>query len=117
MCGIIGAKFYNITEEQLETIEKVFHNHELALGQLKYKGRPVRPSAIKKTFLLTVEGERDDISGIGQTRAAHALCRSLPQKMHLHHEQEKVGHYGLFNGKRFRTEVAPAIKSFITAQS
>jgi len=77
------------------------------------RNRLVEPAAIRRTALLTVEGERDDISGIGQTKAAHALCRGLPQKMHAHHEQEKVGHYGLFNGRRFQQSVAPVIKDFI----
>ena len=62
---------------------------------------------------MTIEGERDDISGIGQTRAAHALARELPERMRAHHEQEGVGHYGLFNGRRFRDEIAPKIKAFI----
>ncbi len=73
------------------------------------------PAAIERTALLTIEGERDDISGLGQTRAAHTLIPNLPAAMHAHIEQEGVGHYGLFNGRRFRTEVAPAIKDFIRA--
>jgi poly(3-hydroxybutyrate) depolymerase len=63
--------------------------------------------------MLTIEGERDDISGIGQTRAAHALTTNLPETMRMHHEQKGVGHYGLFNGRRFNSEIAPLIKEFI----
>jgi len=97
----------------LQTIETVFHQHLLPRGLLKSRGRHVDPSAIDQTALLTIEGERDDISGIGQTRAAHSLCAALPEAMKQHWEQPGVGHYGLFNGKRFREEVAPRIKAFI----
>jgi poly(3-hydroxybutyrate) depolymerase len=97
----------------LQTIQTVFQEHLLPRGLMMSRDRLVEPAAIRKTALLTVEGERDDISGIGQTRAAHALCKGLPQKMHAHHEQAKVGHYGLFNGRRFQQEVAPVIKGFI----
>jgi len=99
----------------LQTIETVFQEHLLPRGLLMSRDRLVDPAAVERTALLTVEGERDDISGIGQTKAAHALCHNLPRDMHAHHEQEGVGHYGLFNGKRFREEVAPVIKDFIHA--
>jgi poly(3-hydroxybutyrate) depolymerase len=99
----------------LETIEKVFHNHELALGQLKYKGRPVRPSAIKKTFLLTVEGERDDICSVGQTLAAQDLCSGLRPYRKKHYMQPGVGHYGVFNGKRWDSQVYPVVREHIYA--
>jgi poly(3-hydroxybutyrate) depolymerase len=97
----------------LQTISAVFHDHLLPRGLLRTRDRRVDPGAIENTAILTIEGERDDISGIGQTRAAHALCRRLPESMHAHREQKGVGHYGLFNGRRFRQEIAPAIKEFI----
>ncbi len=97
----------------LQTIEAVFQEHLLPRGLLVSRGRLVEPAAIRRTALMTIEGERDDISGIGQTRAAHALTRELPKKLREHHEQPGVGHYGLFNGRRFREEIAPRIKAFI----
>ncbi len=100
----------------LQTISAVFQDHLLPRGLMISRDRPVDCAAITRTALMTVEGERDDISGIGQTRAAHRLCRHLPERMKMHHEQEGVGHYGLFNGSRFRRDVAPRIKSFIAAQ-
>jgi poly(3-hydroxybutyrate) depolymerase len=99
----------------LQTIAAVFQDHLLPRGLFVSRDRLVEPAAIERTALLTIEGERDDISGIGQTRAAHALCRNLSAERHLHHEQEGVGHYGLFNGRRFREDVAPVIKRFIAA--
>jgi len=103
----LNAEFY------LQTIEAVFHEHLLPRGLLTFRGAPVDPSANRRTATLTIEGERDDISGIGQTRAAHKLMPNLPEAMKQHLEQPSVGHYGLFNGRRFRTEVAPRIKGFI----
>jgi poly(3-hydroxybutyrate) depolymerase len=76
-------------------------------------GRKVDPSAIRKTALLTVEGEKDDITGAGQCSAAHRLCSSLPPAMHQHHLQMKVGHYGVFNGRRWREEILPHVRAFI----
>jgi poly(3-hydroxybutyrate) depolymerase len=99
----------------LQTIEAVFHEHLLPRGLLMWRNHKVNPSAITRTAMLTVEGERDDISGIGQTRAAHKLTPHLPADMRDHLEQQSVGHYGLFNGRRFKTEVAPRIKAFIAA--
>jgi poly(3-hydroxybutyrate) depolymerase len=99
----------------LQTIERVFHEHLLPRGLFVSRNRRVDPAAIEQTAMLTIEGERDDISGIGQTRAAHRLTRNLPEAMREHIEQEGVGHYGLFNGKRFRGEIAPRIKAFIAA--
>ena len=103
----LSAEFY------LQTVETVFVQHGLPKGKMTHRGRLVRPQAITKTALLTVEGERDDISGLGQTQAAHKLCSGLPEKMKAHHLQEKVGHYGVFNGSRFRAEIAPRIADFI----
>ncbi len=97
----------------LQTIEAVFQEHLLPRGLLFHRDQLVEPAAIRRTALMTIEGERDDISGIGQTRASHALARELPEKMRTHHEQPGVGHYGLFNGRRFREEIAPRIKAFI----
>jgi poly(3-hydroxybutyrate) depolymerase len=99
----------------LQTISAVFQDHLLPRGLLMSHDRPVDCAAITRTALLTIEGERDDISGIGQTRAAHPLCRNLPDRMKQHYEQPGVGHYGLFNGSRFRGEIAPRIKRFIAA--
>jgi poly(3-hydroxybutyrate) depolymerase len=107
----LSASFY------LQTISKVFQEHLLPRGLLVSRGRPVDPAAITRTALLTLEGERDDISGLGQTRAAHALCTNLPDDMHEHWEQPGVGHYGLFNGQRYREDVAPRIQRFIQTHS
>jgi poly(3-hydroxybutyrate) depolymerase len=105
----LSAEFY------LQTISAVFQEHLLPRGLLRHRGDLVDPSAIERTALLTIEGERDDISGLGQTRAAHKLAYRLPADMHGHFEQPGVGHYGLFNGRRFRNGVAPRIKQFILA--
>lgn len=102
-------------EYYLETISAVFQEHLLPRGKLVSRGRLVDPAAIERTALLTIEGERDDISGIGQTRASQALCRNLPSGMREHWEQPGVGHYGLFNGRRFREELAPRIGRFVRA--
>ncbi len=102
-------------EYYLQTIMTVFHEHLLPRGAMVSRGCAVDPAAITRTALLTVEGERDDISGIGQTRAAHKLCANLPDDRRGHLEQQGVGHYGLFNGRRFREEIAPKIKDFIKA--
>ncbi len=102
-------------EYYLQTIETVFQEHALPRGTMVSRNRRVEPAAIEQTALLTIEGERDDISGLGQTRAAHKLATNLPVEMREHREQKGVGHYGLFNGRRFREEVAPAIKAFMAA--
>ncbi|WP_335904920.1 polyhydroxyalkanoate depolymerase [Acidisphaera sp. L21] len=103
----LSSEFY------LQTINAVFHEHLLPRGLLVSRNRLVDPAAITRTAIMTVEGEKDDISGIGQTRVTHALTPNLPEHMHEHWEQPKVGHYGLFNGARFRNEIAPRIKTFI----
>ncbi len=102
----LTAEFY------LQTIDTVFVKHALPKGEMKHRGMPVDLSAIRRVGLLTVEGENDDISGIGQTLAAQDLCRSLPQSMKANYLQEKVGHYGVFNGSRFRNGVVPRIREF-----
>ncbi len=103
-------------EYYLQTIAAVFHEHLLPRGLLTWRGQRVDTAANRRTALLTVEGERDDISGVGQTRAAHALMPHLPDSEKQHWEQPKVGHYGLFNGRRFRRDVAPRIAAFIAAR-
>ncbi|HEX2256233.1 MAG TPA: polyhydroxyalkanoate depolymerase [Afifellaceae bacterium] len=103
----LTAEFY------LQTVDTVFVRHALPKGEMTHRGRPVRPESIRATALLTVEGERDDISGVGQTRAAHQLTPNIPARMKRHHLQQSVGHYGVFNGSRFRAEVAPLIADFV----
>lgn len=97
----------------LETVERVFHEREIATGRYFHHGRKVDPGAIEDIALLTVEGEKDDISAPGQTIAAHRLCRNLPDGLQADHCQPGVGHYGVFNGKGFRTGILPKIRSFI----
>ncbi len=98
----------------LQTIETVFQKQLLAKGEMMYrKTRLVDTAAIHKTALLTVEGELDDISGTGQTVAAHDLCTNLPKSMREPYEQKGVGHYGVFNGSKFNKFIAPRIGKFI----
>lgn len=105
----------DMTEEfYLQTIHEVFQEHSLARGTFNHRGRLVRPEAIADIALMTVEGERDDISGIGQTQAAHDLCVSIPANMQFDYVQAGVGHYGVFNGSRWRTEIQPKIAEFIS---
>ena len=104
----------DLTEEfYLQTIEKVFIDHALPEGTFTYRGRQIDCSKITKTALMTIEGEKDDITGTGQTEAAHALCSGLPEAMKTHYEQPGVGHYGVFNGSRFRSEIAPRLSDFM----
>jgi poly(3-hydroxybutyrate) depolymerase len=103
----LPAEFY------LESIDTVFQRHLLPKGEFMYKGQKVKPQAITKTGLLTLEGELDDISGVGQTKAAHALCTGLPASKRRHHMQKGVGHYGIFNGRKFREHVVPIIVDFV----
>ena len=104
----------DLTEEfYLQTVEKVFQNYALPKGELLHHGRLVRPDLITDIGLLTVEGENDDISGIGQTQAAHGLCSGLPPELKEDYVQPHVGHYGVFNGKRFREEIYPRVRAFI----
>src|SRR5690606_936477 len=86
----------------LQTVERVFICHDLPRGNFTHHGRLANPAAIRNVALLTIEGENDDISGQGQTRAAHDLCVNIPDSMRHHHLQKDVGHYGVFNGSRFR---------------
>ncbi|GBE43466.1 hypothetical protein BMS3Bbin10_01543 [bacterium BMS3Bbin10] len=103
----LDAAFY------LQTIDSVFIRHALPKGEMTHRGDRVDPSRIRRTALMTVEGEKDDISGVGQTRAAHELCTALPDSKRYHYLQSGIGHYGVFNGSRFRAEIAPRISEFI----
>ncbi len=105
----LTAEFY------LETIERVFQNADLARGEFMWRGRRVDPGAIRNTALLTVEGGRDDICGLGQTSAAHDLCCSLRPHLKRHHLQANVGHYGTFNGRKWDNEIYPVVRNMILA--
>ncbi len=96
----------------LQTVDAVFVEHHLPRGTMRHRGMDVNLSAIT-CGLMTVEGELDDISGVGQTEAAHDLCPSVPKKRRQHYMQKSVGHYGVFNGSKFRREIAPRITTFI----
>jgi poly(3-hydroxybutyrate) depolymerase len=102
----LTAEFY------LQTIDTVFVHHALPKGEMKHRGQPVDLTAIRRVGLMTVEGEKDDISGLGQTEAAQDLCSSIPPDLRLHYVQKDVGHYGVFNGSRFRKEIAPRVCAF-----
>ncbi len=99
----------------LETVERVFQEHHLPRGLFVHRGLPVDMAAIRDTALMTVEGERDDISGVGQTEAAHRLCPNVPAEGRRHRLQAGVGHYGIFNGRRWRQEILPDVADFIRA--
>jgi poly(3-hydroxybutyrate) depolymerase len=104
----------DLTEEfYLETIDVVFQRYLLPKGELVHAGRRVNPAAITDVALMTVEGERDDISGVGQTQAAHALLTHVPEAMRELYVQPGVGHYGVFNGRRFIEEIYPRVRDFI----
>jgi poly(3-hydroxybutyrate) depolymerase len=100
-------------EYYLQTVETVFVKHALPKGEMMHRDKRVDCTAIRRTALMTVEGENDDISGVGQTKAAHDLCVNIPERKRIHHLQTKVGHYGVFNGSRFRAEIAPRIADFM----
>ena len=101
-------------EYYLQTIEVVFKEHLLPRGLWVSRGRKIEPAAIE-TALLTVEGELDDISGLGQTKAAHALTPNIPGARRVHWEQPRVGHYGIFNGRKWREQIMPRVRDFIRA--
>ena len=107
----LSADFY------LETVRIVFQDALLAKGQLSYRGRPVNPGQIRRTALLTVEGERDDICALGQTVAAHDLCSSLRPYMKRHHMQAGVGHYGVFSGQKWENQIYPIVRNMILASN
>jgi poly(3-hydroxybutyrate) depolymerase len=102
-------------EYYLQTIETVFLDHKLPRGMMTHGNSLVNPDKIQRVALMTVEGEKDDISAIGQTYAAQVLCKNLPHNKREHHLQAGVGHYGVFNGSRFRSEIAPKIQRFMRA--
>jgi poly(3-hydroxybutyrate) depolymerase len=103
----LPAEFY------LQTIAKIFQEHELPRGVMTFRGRPINPAAIRHTALLTVEGELDDICAIGQTMAALDLCSRIPLAHKRHHLQNGVGHYGTFSGRRWNTEIYPLVRELI----
>uniref|UniRef100_UPI003100B267 polyhydroxyalkanoate depolymerase n=1 Tax=Neorhizobium sp. EC2-8 TaxID=3129230 RepID=UPI003100B267 len=106
----------DMTEEfYIETIDRVFQKAELASGAYAHHGRKVDPNHIRATALLTVEGGRDDICGLGQTSAAHDLCHSLRPHLRRHHLQANVGHYGVFSGRRWENEIYPVVRNMILA--
>jgi polyhydroxyalkanoate depolymerase len=105
----LASEFY------LETVRLVFQEHALPLGRLRFRGETVDPAAIRRTMLLTVEGEKDDICAIGQTVAAHDLCTGLRPYLKRHHMQPGVGHYGVFSGKRWEGQIYPLMKNVILA--
>ncbi len=108
----LPAEFY------LETVKSVFQEYDLPKGTLKFRDRMVKPAAIRRTALLTVEGERDDICSVGQTLAAHDLCTGLREYLKTHYVQAGVGHYGVFSGRRWNQHIYPVVRESIhTAQA
>jgi poly(3-hydroxybutyrate) depolymerase len=107
----MSAEFY------LQTIKEIFQDNSLARGVFKVKDHVIDLSLITKTALLCIEGERDDITGIGQTKAALTLCRNLDKSKKKYHLQQNTGHYGLFSGRRYRQEVLPLLKEFVKEHS
>jgi len=103
----LTAEFY------LQTIDHVFQKHSLPKGEFVHRGKPIDPDAIRDTALLAIEGERDDISGIGQTRAALDLAPHLPDQKKKYHLAQDVGHYGIFNGSKWRKRIAPVVEDWI----
>ncbi|MCV2488282.1 polyhydroxyalkanoate depolymerase [Geodermatophilus sp. YIM 151500] len=103
----VPAEFY------LETVGRIFQQHDFALGRFTWRGQRVDPGAIRNAALLTVEGAQDDICSPGQTEAAHRLCTGIPDDRKRHHLQNGVGHYGVFSGSRWEAEVYPVIREFI----
>ncbi|MGB7697803.1 MAG: polyhydroxyalkanoate depolymerase, partial [Methylovirgula sp.] len=107
----LPAEFY------LETVKIVFQDALLAKGKLTHRGRKVNPGFIRRTALLTIEGERDDICTVGQTAAAHLLCNGLRPHLKRHHYQVGVGHYGTFSGKRWNAQIYPVIRNLVLAMN
>jgi poly(3-hydroxybutyrate) depolymerase len=105
----LTAEFY------LETVRYIFQEFRLPKGELTFQGERVEPKAIRKTSLLTVEGERDDICALGQTLAAQDLCTSIKPYRKRHHMQAGVGHYGVFSGKRWTGQIYPIVRNTILA--
>ena len=107
----LTAEFY------LQTVETVFIDHALPKGEMMHRDRLVDTGAIRRVALFTVEGEKDDISGVGQTEAAQHICSNIPDTLRAHYVQPGVGHYGVFNGSRFRSEIAPRIADFVATHN
>ncbi len=107
----LAAEFY------IETVKTVFQDYTLAKNELTHRGEPIDTRAIRRTALMTVEGERDDICSVGQTMAAHDLCTGLAPHMKSHHLQAGVGHYGVFSGKRWETQIYPQVRNFIASHA
>jgi polyhydroxyalkanoate depolymerase len=105
----LTAEFY------LETVNRVFQEHLLPRGELIWRNRRVDPAAIRKTALLTVEGERDDICSVGQTVAAHDLCKNIYANRKRHHLQPGVGHYGVFSGRKWANQIYPLVRNMVLA--
>jgi poly(3-hydroxybutyrate) depolymerase len=103
------AEFY------LQTVDVVFQQHQLPKGEMEHRGRLVRPDAIRDTALLAIEGERDDISGLGQTKAALDIATKLPKDKKQYFMAKDVGHYGIFNGRKWREKIAPVMEKFVAA--
>ncbi|MBM7804361.1 poly(3-hydroxybutyrate) depolymerase [Geodermatophilus bullaregiensis] len=106
----VPAEFY------LETLQRIFMEHDLPRGVFTWRGQPVDPSVITRTALLTVEGAHDDMCSPGQTEAAHALCTGIPAERRRHHLQDGVGHYGVFAGSRWEQEIYPVFRAFVAEQ-
>jgi len=107
----LSAEYY------LQTVDLVFVKHALPKGEMTHRGKPVDPSKITRVALMTVEGEKDDISGLGQTEATHGLCSAIPDHRRVHYVQKGVGHYGVFNGSRFKSEIVPRISDFMVSSA
>ena len=107
----LTAEFY------IETVDRVFQRALLPQGQLEYQGRVVDPGAIRKTALLTVEGERDDICAVGQTSIAHDMCSSLRPHLKRHYLQTGVGHYGVFAGRKWERQIYPQVRNLVLAMN
>src|SRR5262249_48679739 len=105
----LTAEFY------LQTVDTVFVEHAMPRGLMTHRGRPVDLSAIRRPALMTIEGEKDDITGTGQCRAAQARCQNIVAEKKIHFECPRVGHYGIFTGRRFRSEIAPRMAKFMRA--
>src|SRR5438270_8817585 len=108
---VLTAEYY------LQTVGLVFVKHALPKGEMTHRGTLVEPSKITRVALMTVEGEKDDISGLGQTEATHELCSSIPNHRRIHYVQKGVGHYGVFNGSRFKSEIVPRISDFMMSSA
>jgi poly(3-hydroxybutyrate) depolymerase len=105
------AEFY------LQTVETVFQTHALPKGEMMHRGVRIDPAAITDIAILAIEGERDDISGIGQTKAALKISTGLSEKMKKYHLAPGAGHYGIFNGSKWRDKIAPVVENWIAAHN